>query len=353
MLVLRSRPDAEDVTPDDVHARLPRDRARRAGAEAAQLADQDRPQRVPPRAREPLAPRGRGRARRGAGRAGGDAAAPRSSARALSPARAEAARGARPARARGPYLRRDRRRRSTSASSAVETLIFRARRAVREQLENALGCDEACAAHRAETIGDADSGACARTRAACAECATLERQARGRKSALRSARVESGPAVVRQGRRRGAHCLGRGDDDRHRPRPPGALAPAALVPGAEPGSGHREREGRAARRPTDGRARQNERARSCTRRGEAVSPAPGRGARHTPARCPGRTRAGASGRCARRDPGRDARCRADRGHAVARSGRPAGHTHAPSADPVARFRPSRSRRSSRRSPTRS
>ncbi|MFL5928339.1 MAG: RNA polymerase sigma factor, partial [Gaiellaceae bacterium] len=65
--------------------------------------------------------------------------------------------------------------------SAVETLIFRARRAVREQLELAMTCEEFGA------LLD-DPAARARIRAharACAACAHLERQARGRKGALR------------------------------------------------------------------------------------------------------------------------------------------------------------------------
>jgi len=69
--------------------------------------------------------------------------------------------------------------------SAVETLLFRARRAVREQLELGVSCEEFPAL--------LESGDRARVRAhtrVCAECATLERQARGRKSALR--RIASG-----------------------------------------------------------------------------------------------------------------------------------------------------------------
>ena len=65
--------------------------------------------------------------------------------------------------------------------SAVETLIFRARRAVREQLEAAMSCEEFAA------VLD-DPAARPRIRAharVCPACAHLERQARGRKSALR------------------------------------------------------------------------------------------------------------------------------------------------------------------------
>jgi len=71
------------------------------------------------------------------------------------------------------------------SGSAVETLIFRARRAVREQLETAIACEEALALIDAEAIGDEDRRRLRAHTRACAECATLERQARGRKSALR------------------------------------------------------------------------------------------------------------------------------------------------------------------------
>ena len=65
--------------------------------------------------------------------------------------------------------------------SAVETLIFRARRSLREQLEGAMSCEDFPALV-------ADPAARSRVRAharICAACATLERQARGRKSALK------------------------------------------------------------------------------------------------------------------------------------------------------------------------
>lgn len=71
------------------------------------------------------------------------------------------------------------------SQSAVETLIFRARRAVREQLELGVSCEEFPAL--------LEAGDRARVRAhtrVCADCATLERQARGRKSALH--RIASG-----------------------------------------------------------------------------------------------------------------------------------------------------------------
>jgi RNA polymerase sigma factor (sigma-70 family) len=66
--------------------------------------------------------------------------------------------------------------------SAVETLIFRARRSLREQLEgSALSCAEF-----AGLLDDPAERSRVRAHArVCPECATLERQARGRKSALK------------------------------------------------------------------------------------------------------------------------------------------------------------------------
>jgi RNA polymerase sigma-70 factor (ECF subfamily) len=71
------------------------------------------------------------------------------------------------------------------SESAVETLIFRARRAVREQLENVLACDAACALIEQETLSDEDRRLLRAHTRACSACATAERQARGRKGALR------------------------------------------------------------------------------------------------------------------------------------------------------------------------
>jgi len=67
------------------------------------------------------------------------------------------------------------------SESAVETLIFRARRALREQIENAMSCEEFA------TLLD-DPSARTRVRAharICPACATLDHQSRGRKSALK------------------------------------------------------------------------------------------------------------------------------------------------------------------------
>jgi RNA polymerase sigma factor (sigma-70 family) len=65
--------------------------------------------------------------------------------------------------------------------SAVETLIFRARRALREQIENAMSCEE-FAALLDEPMARARVRAHARI---CPGCATLDHQSRGRKSALK------------------------------------------------------------------------------------------------------------------------------------------------------------------------
>jgi RNA polymerase sigma factor (sigma-70 family) len=65
--------------------------------------------------------------------------------------------------------------------SAVETLIFRARRTLREQIEAAMSCEDF-----ALLLDDPDARSRIRAHArVCAHCATLERQARGRKSALK------------------------------------------------------------------------------------------------------------------------------------------------------------------------
>ena len=67
------------------------------------------------------------------------------------------------------------------SESAVETLIFRARRALREQIENAMSCEEFAA-----LLDDPSARMRVRAHArVCPECATLDHQSRGRKSALR------------------------------------------------------------------------------------------------------------------------------------------------------------------------
>ena len=67
------------------------------------------------------------------------------------------------------------------SESAVETLIFRARRALREQIENAMSCEEFAA-----LLDDPSARTRVRAHArVCPECATLDHQSRGRKSALK------------------------------------------------------------------------------------------------------------------------------------------------------------------------
>jgi RNA polymerase sigma factor (sigma-70 family) len=72
--------------------------------------------------------------------------------------------------------------------SAVETLLFRARRALREQMEGALECGEAEALLSRQLDGELSARDRRLLRAhtrACGECATLERRQRGRRAALR------------------------------------------------------------------------------------------------------------------------------------------------------------------------
>src|SRR5690242_6508626 len=72
--------------------------------------------------------------------------------------------------------------------SAVETLIFRARRALREQLEEALTCDEAEFAISRQLDGRLPRSEKGRLRAhlrACPDCAAVARSQRAQRSALR------------------------------------------------------------------------------------------------------------------------------------------------------------------------
>jgi hypothetical protein len=67
------------------------------------------------------------------------------------------------------------------SASAVETLIFRARRALREQIDNVLTCEEFAA-----LLDDPAARSQVRAHArVCPECARLDHQSRGRKSALK------------------------------------------------------------------------------------------------------------------------------------------------------------------------
>ena len=73
--------------------------------------------------------------------------------------------------------------------SAVETLIFRARRALREQLESMLSCTDAERAISRQldgTLERADKGRLRAHLRACPECASIARKVRAQRSALRS-----------------------------------------------------------------------------------------------------------------------------------------------------------------------
>ena len=71
--------------------------------------------------------------------------------------------------------------------AAVETLMFRARRALREQLEGGLTCDEAentLAGLQKRRLSSADRGALRAHLRECKDCATLERRQRAQRAAL-------------------------------------------------------------------------------------------------------------------------------------------------------------------------
>ncbi len=75
------------------------------------------------------------------------------------------------------------------STSAVETLLFRARRALREQLEGTLTCGEAERVLSLELDGRLPNDERPKLRAhlrECAECASLARRQRARRAALRS-----------------------------------------------------------------------------------------------------------------------------------------------------------------------
>lgn len=74
-------------------------------------------------------------------------------------------------------------------TAAVETLIFRARRALREQLEGALTCDEAERAISRQLDSQLSRAEKAQLRAhlrECSECATLARRQRAQRKALKA-----------------------------------------------------------------------------------------------------------------------------------------------------------------------
>ena len=120
LAVLHNEADAEDVTQTTFLSAYRAFAARRAPAQAAQLADQDRAQRLPPALPRLVAPPAGGRVRRDLGRS--DARRRRRPDRRRDPPRArlprlQPARRARHARARRTLLRRDRRRSSTPPSA--------------------------------------------------------------------------------------------------------------------------------------------------------------------------------------------------------------------------------------------
>jgi RNA polymerase sigma factor (sigma-70 family) len=85
------------------------------------------------------------------------------------------------------------------SSSAVETLIFRARRALREQLESSLTCGQAELAISRQLDGRlsrAEKGALRAHLRECMECATFARRQRAQRSALKSLAAVPLPASL-------------------------------------------------------------------------------------------------------------------------------------------------------------
>ena len=83
--------------------------------------------------------------------------------------------------------------------SAVETLMFRARRALREQLEDGLTCDEAgrtLATLQRRKLSSAERGALRAHLRECKDCATLERRQRAQRGALEHLGVVPLPASL-------------------------------------------------------------------------------------------------------------------------------------------------------------
>ena len=84
-------------------------------------------------------------------------------------------------------------------SSAVETLLFRARRALREQLDGSLGCDEAERAISRQLDGAlprSERGALRAHLRECPECASLARRLRAHGSSLKSLALVPAPATL-------------------------------------------------------------------------------------------------------------------------------------------------------------
>ena len=85
------------------------------------------------------------------------------------------------------------------STSAVEALLFRARRSLREQLEGSLTCDEAEHALSRQLdglLGRAERGALRAHLRECDECARLARSMRGQRGALKSLAVVPLPAAL-------------------------------------------------------------------------------------------------------------------------------------------------------------
>src|SRR6266542_835982 len=85
------------------------------------------------------------------------------------------------------------------STSAVETLIFRARRALREQLETSLTCGEAELAISRQLdgrLGRPEKGALRAHLRQCKECASFARRQRAQRSALRSLGAVPVPASL-------------------------------------------------------------------------------------------------------------------------------------------------------------
>src|SRR5205807_5460837 len=85
------------------------------------------------------------------------------------------------------------------SSSAVETLIFRARRALREQLESSLTCGEAELAISRQLDGRLSRGEKGALRAhlrECKECAAFARRQRAQRSAIKSLAAIPVPASL-------------------------------------------------------------------------------------------------------------------------------------------------------------
>jgi RNA polymerase sigma factor (sigma-70 family) len=90
-----------------------------------------------------------------------------------------------------------------TSTSAVETLLFRGRRALREQLEEQLTCSEAEEAISRQLDGGLPRRERGRLRAhlrACPDCASLARRLRGQRSAIRALAILPIPASLKLGK---------------------------------------------------------------------------------------------------------------------------------------------------------